>query len=240
MRIVLLAVLLGACATADKPSIGGNQVDASTGGGIDSSTPPIVDAPDVPPADAGPMAVSLTQNANPTPIAANSIACQANNITAENSYYRVFGLADHGITGELTVNNVGFAVESADAGGAGTSQPATLRLAIYGGTPGGTLQLNMMTPVTSMAITIPDGNLTMVNVPITAAIPPNSQLVVELAIPDGAAAGHSFFLGSNNAGETKPGYIRAPSAGCDITQPTDINAVTANAPDYIFVVNGTH
>lgn len=229
MRIVLLVVLLGACATADKG--GGGSPDASTG--TDSSLPP--DA-FVPPVDAGPMPVSLTQNTSQTPTSGSSIACSAAGITAENSYYRVFGLADHGIAGELTVESVTFAVESADAG-TGTSQPGTLKLAIYGGTPGGTLSPTMMTPVTSTAITIPDGALTMVNVPIAATIPPNSQLVVELLIPDGEAAGHSFFLGSNTAGDTKPGYIRAPD--CNVTTPTDINTVApAPAPDYIFVVNG--
>jgi len=53
--------------------------------------------------------------------------------------------------------------------------------------------------------------------------------------PSGEADGNSFFIGSNNLGETDPSYIMAPT--CGITEPTLISAVGFPNNHYVINVN---
>lgn len=215
MCVLALAAPAGACASAggsSAPPIDGAVGDGTINNPIDGSL-----------IDAAPVPVTLSQNAS-TAVTGGSFACvnTGNNRTRENSYYRVFPLADHGVPGSLEVKMVSFAVESAVAG-AGTSQAAQVKIGRYAGIAGTQLDLTMITPINAAAVQIPNGNGTTVTVPITGVLPPGSNLVVELAIPDGDATGNQFFIGTNAAGETKPGYIRAPT--CTVNAPVGMNAL---------------
>jgi hypothetical protein len=164
--------------------------------------------------------VTLSQNVNQT-ATGNSFACSQTNFTRENSYYRVFSLAEHGVPGMFRVQQVSFVVQTATAG-SGTTQAGQVKIGRYMGAAGGaSIDLAQVVPVNSAAVAIPNGAGT-VNVPITGTIP-SGNIIVELAIPDGLAAQNTFFIGTNAAGETKPGYIRAPA--CNVVAPSGMNAL---------------
>lgn len=234
----VLALPLAACASAgggSGPADGpAGDLDAPAGGedaAIEVDAPPMPDAPPTP--------TLLSQNINTVPNG-TVLGCNQSNYTRENSYYRVFTLADHGVAGSYEVQSVTFAVNSANAGG--TQQPAQVKIGRYTGTPGGlTLSVADITPIAAVAIQIPDG-ATSVTTPISGVLPPGSHLIVELAVPDGLAAQNRLFIGTNAAGEAKPGYIRAPT--CGTAAPTSMNYVgQQNSPpiaktDLIMTVNG--
>lgn len=217
-RYALLLGALAGCATAarEQPNV---QVDANVsidGPDVVIDAPPPIDAPPTP------MAVMLSQTTSPATIKDNSLACFNGVQTRDANYYRVFDLAEHGVTRELQVESVTFGVDTAQSG-SGNAQAATLKLGTYNGTPGNTLALANIVPVTSMPVNIPNGATTM-TVPIPATIPATAKLVVELEVPD---AGHTFFIGSNTNGESKPGYLR--TTACQIPTPTSANQLAQGA-----------
>ena len=221
MRWLLICLAVAGCARAGKEnSIIGGLNDARPSGDADT-----VPAPDASPIDAPPQQVTLTQNASNGITKNNSFGCvEPDGVTDQNSYYRVFKLADYSITTILHVTQVVFGIETAAAGGTATSQPATLHLGTYAGTPGGTtLDLSLVRMVNSMDIQIPDGNATRMAVPITGDIAPTTSVIVELAIPDGRADGNEFFVGTNTDVERAPGYTLGPD--CGFTSPTSMQSI---------------
>jgi hypothetical protein len=242
MKRLLLCLAIVGCARAGKEnSIIGGINDAGADRRGDAGDFPEPDASLI---DAPPQQVTLTQNASTTIARNNSFACivDVGGVTFENSYYRVFTPSDDGVTGALHITQVSFGIESASAG-TGTQQPATIHLGAYGATPTGTaLDLAQIRPITSLDIKIPDGNGTTVAVPITADVPPETNLIVELQIPDGRASNNIFFIGTNARGERKPGYTRA--VDCGFTNPTTMQSIAASIPtgetDIILTVTGTH
>jgi hypothetical protein len=203
--------------------------------------------PDASPPDAAPIPITLSQNGATNIVANNSVACRLDLTlaTRENSYYRAFTLSEHGVVGALTINAVSFGVETADAdtAGTGTTQPAAIRIHTYSGTVGPTLDVAQMIQVAGINITIPDSATnTIVTHPIAATIPAGGTFVVELAIPDsdpdGDLEGHIFFIGTNSAGQIKPGYIRAPA--CGIAPPTTLTQAGFPTVHEIITVNGTY
>lgn len=220
MRWLLICLAIAGCARAGKEnSIIGGLTDARPSG--DAETVP---APDASPFDAPPQQVTLTQTASNGITKNNSFGCVSSGITLQNSYYRVFKLADYAITTTLHVSQVDFGIQTATAGGGAGSQPATVNIGTYAGTPGGmTLDLSQVRMINSANIKIPDGSATGMTVPITADISPTTSVIVELAIPDGTAAGHTFFVGTNTDTERAPGYTLGPD--CQITSPTSMQSI---------------
>ncbi|HWU89901.1 MAG TPA: hypothetical protein VN253_21715 [Kofleriaceae bacterium] len=207
----VLALGLSACASAER------EAPADGSPGADGAPPA-----DAVPIDAPPPQVTLSQNTSTT-VTGGSFACSLNNITLENSYYRVFALADHGITGGFQVQMVTFGIQTAAAGGTQIAQAAQVKLGRYMGSAGGTtLDLAQVMPISSAAIMIPNRGPSSIDVPITGTIP-GGDLIVELVIPDGRAALNTFFVGTNAAGESKPGYVRSPA--CNVVAPTGMNAL---------------
>ena len=78
-----------------------------------------------------------------------------------------------------------------------------------------------------------------VNLTATPTIAANLSLVLEVFVPDGTTAGNIFFMGSNAAGQTAPGYIRAPATGCDITQPVTLASISFPNVHLVMQVTGT-
>jgi hypothetical protein len=223
---------LAGCAAAGRPETPDGHV-------VDAPRSMIVDGPP----DASARAVTLAQTTSSTVVQGNSFACNQSMTfyTDENSYYRVFPLADANVTGPLHVESVQFLVEQAKAGSGG-QQPATINLGIYAGTLDAvTLDTTQVVSLASAPLQIPDGTGTTVVVPIVADVPAGSDLVVELHVPDGTTAHNIFFFGSNSAGESHHGYLRAPV--CSTTTPTTISSIaTANglsAMDILLTVSGT-
>jgi hypothetical protein len=235
MRWLFSAIVLAGCASARVEGGGNNDIDANQNNGGDANNnqdanadappidapPPPPDAPPPPP----PMAVTMQQT-GATNVVATQIGCQQTNpatgFTRENSYYRIYPLSDFNITKPFSISKVNFSVERATAGN-GVSQPAQIKLGTYSGTlNASTFALASLQQLASATIQIPQ-NATSVEVPIasftpnTLTVQPSALLYVEIFIPDGAAAGNTFYLGSNGGSETHPSYIRAPL--CNVASP---------------------
>lgn len=195
-------------------------------------------APEVPPVDGGATNVTLSQTESEEIVASLSIACSVRDDNGqairnlENSYYRVFPLEEKG--GDLTVSSVRIGVESA-ATPDGSAQLGTLRLH----TLDGELLRQNMTELVSAQVAIAPQTQSTIDVPIVAAVPIGSTLVVELLIPEAASDGTLFFIGSNSLPETAPGYLRAPSSGCDLQEPTRFADVGIGFPDVHLVMSVT-
>jgi len=224
MRRLLICLAIAGCARAGKEnSIVGGLVDAGPrrDGGGDG------DAPDASLVDAPPQQVTLTQTTSDAVAAGGSrLGCNMSGLTRENSYYRVFTLADDRIATTLHVTEVAFGIDTA-VGGTRGSQPATVRIGTYGGTPGSaTLDLSLVRTIDSVDIQIPDGSGTTMTVPITGDVAPGANLIVELFIPDGSQGGdqgNQFWVGVNASGERQPGYLRGP--GCSIPDPIPMQSL---------------
>lgn len=176
----------------------------------------------------------------------SSIACSnnADNTTAENSWFRVFSLADAGVTRDLSVISVSIGVQ--DAAGdpaiqvklgtyAGTIQPAPTQL--------DTALIGPLASVTYNVPTITNAAPMTVNVPISTTVPAGAQLVVEVTAPDFSGTGKMFWIGGNTSGESAPSYIRAPA--CSVAQPQSVPVVASSAglspaPNLVITVQGTY
>ncbi len=216
MRRLLICLAIAGCARAGKEnSIIGGLTDAGPSDGG------LIDAPQ--------QQVTLTQTASNAITTDNSFACSDSGVTLQDSYYRVFKLSQYMITTTLHVTQVDFGIQTAAAGGGAGSQPATVNIGTYAGTPGGTtLDLTQARTISSANIKIPDGSTTTMTVPVTADIAPNTNMIVELAIPDGTAAGNKFFVGTNTDTEQAPGYLFSPDPNCGVSQPTSMQSIANN------------
>lgn len=199
-------------------------------------------AVDAPPVDSAPTPIMLTQTTSMTIGANNSIACgNPDGTTAENSWYRVFRLADAGITGGLRLNSVTFGVQES------LGMPLVqVKVATYAGNvqpPPAQLDTALITPIASASFQVPDTTSTTtrtVTVPITANVPALSQLLVEIAAPDLNGQSKFFYLGGNNAGESRPGYLRAPTGACATPQPKTTASLGFPDSHLVITVDGTH
>lgn len=169
---------------------------------------------------------TLTHSTSQTITALNSVSCNAGGLHTDNSYFRAFSLGS--FPDGFDVCAVQFGIETAT--GTGGTQPVTVN--IYANTgaafPAGTRAL-----VGTAAVSVSDQSLSILEVPVAAAVPAGAELVAEVFTPDGQTAGHSFFIGSNALGETGPSYLQA--ADCGITAPTASGSI--GFPNMQFVMN---
>ncbi|HEX5061040.1 MAG TPA: hypothetical protein VFV99_16850 [Kofleriaceae bacterium] len=254
--LLYLVLLLGACATASREDVVGERPDGGPpgggGSGKDASVIPPVDAAPLPDAPPGQQQVTLEQTNNNTMAAGAAIACSSSIAgipvgTRDNSWYRVFKLSDYGITGAFTLQRITFYTDYAYAG-SGTSQPASLKIGTYSGTPDtDTLTTGSIANLMTVPIMIPDadssgGTPPPVITDVTVNIPANSNLIVELALPDGYADGNFYYIGVSSGGEAHKGYIRATPSGCNMTMPKSLTSATGlNQPtnSILLSVTGT-
>ena len=172
---------------------------------------------------------TITQSNSQTITSANSVSCNANGLHADNHYLRVFDLPTFGINDDFAITNVSFGIETSTP--AGSTQPVEVRLF----TLEGEFVFANLTPIGSATAAVTSQSLTILDVPVTGTAPAGSKLVVDIFTPDGQTAGHSFFIGSNDLGETGPSYLAA--ADCGIAEP----ATTASLgfPEMMIVMNVT-
>jgi hypothetical protein len=174
---------------------------------------------------------TISQNSSTVPVA-GSVSCNAGGLHTDNSYWRAFQLA---LSGPLTINNVQFGIELANASGVGTTQPVTVRVHTSAGAfPGG-----VRTLIGSQTFNIPDQTLTLFTATFTTppTVPSNAILVLEVFTPDGQPGGHSFFIGSNAAAETAPSYLSA--AACGVPNPVTVASLGFPNMHTILLANGT-
>jgi hypothetical protein len=191
---------------------------------------------------------TLTQSTSQAITAQHTLTCNqfgsGVTATAENRFYRVFDLAQLGITSTFTATRVDFGIEDAAA----TAGSITLQVKLHtlAGAPGAA-----SFPLTSLTL-LHGQNVTLTPLPQTSTIsiatltapvvvPAGSRLVVELFAPDltGSGNGNYFIPGSNAAGEIGPTYIQA--SACAITNPTQIAALLTPDPrvHWVMSVQGT-
>jgi hypothetical protein len=240
--LVLAAVAaLAACESTigdAPPGIGPGVARPDAGG--EEPPPPRPDAapPIVPIPDGGRTETVLSQNLSEEIEDLHSIACVQRNDngdpvqTRENSFYRVFALEDEGVAGDFAVSAVRFGVESAR-----TPDQTSLAGVVRLHTLDGAFELGGMTEIASAPVDIAPQDGTVVEVPIAATVEAGSTLVAELFIENQNAVGRLFFIGSNSQGQTAPSYLRAPSQGCALPEPTDLADVGDGFPDVHVVLS---
>ena len=234
---------LVACASAGVGG-GGDDDGSATSDAPVPNDGRIVDGPepDAPGPDAGPIDVTLTQTTSGSVGSNNSIACgNPDGTTAENSWYRVFRLADANITNGLRVVAVTFGVQESQG------MPAVqVKIGTYSGNvqpPPSQLDIALISPLTAVTFNVPNTASTAptsVTVPIIANVPALSQLVVEVFAPNLNGTSKYFYLGGNNAGEAKPAYLRAPSGTCATPQPKSTSVLGFPMSNLVISVSGTH
>ncbi|MCU0484918.1 MAG: carboxypeptidase-like regulatory domain-containing protein [Anaerolineales bacterium] len=169
----------------------------------------------------------VTQSLSQAIVAGNSISCNTDFYHAENSYLRVFELADYGINYDFAVSRVEIGIEKAV--GSQGSQPAIVN--IY--TIGDDLNWDNLILLSSIDFTVQDTTLSLLSIPISAQVPVGSILVVEFLTPEGRIEGNSLFVGSNPEGQTGATYLAAPD--CDYPDPTPTELI--GFPDMHMVMN---
>lgn len=238
-----MSAAFAACASAGVGGDDGNPgtvdarppVDASSDGDLPLIDAPMIDAP-------GPTSVTLTQTTSSMIGSDNSIACgNPDGTTAENSWYRVYRLADSNITSGLRVSAVTFGVQES------VGSPAVqVKIGTYSGNvmpPPAQLDVALISPITAATFNVPDtlpAAAMTVTVPIVANVPALSQMIVEVFAPNLNGTSKYFYLGGNNAGESKPGYLRAPSGACATPQPKTTTALGFPTSNLVITVSGTH
>lgn len=170
-------------------------------------------------------AATLWHNTNTTTIVVNnSISCNLAGEHANTSYWRTFTPLTFGYHLTFSISAVRIGVEEALAGSGG-NQPITVRLYANSGAafPGGTRTL-----IGTTNTTVANGSLFFQDIPVTVSPQiVGTEIVVEVFTPNGQAVNNRFFIGSNNLGQSAPGYISA--ADCSAPNPT--NLAVAGAPN---------
>ena len=198
--------------TTQQVTIGDNAL-APAGTGVGQSVTP--DRPATPDG-----LVTITHSTSQSIIALNSVSCNAGGLHTNNSYMRVFDLAAFGLPNGLDVTEVEFGIEQAL--GATGSQPVTVNLYVKT-VPANPLTFANLTPIGTASTNVTDQAATILAVPVAGSAGAGSILVVEVFTPEGQTAGNSFFIGSNNLGQTAPSYLAA--ADCGVPEPTDTAAI---------------
>ncbi|WP_347069195.1 T9SS type A sorting domain-containing protein [Flavobacterium sp. WV_118_3] len=162
----------------------------------------------------------------------NTVACgnSSTGTSSDNRYYRAFNLTAMGVTSSFNLSAIQFGVASltAPSGYVVTVKAYSTTATFPTGFPATGYTLLGQADYTVQAANVG----TIVSVPLTATVPANSTLVVEVGYAAGAT-GVRISLGSNTAPQTGPSYIA--STACSIATPTDVAAI--NFPDVHMVIN---
>lgn len=212
-----------ACAYAGAPESA--ALDATSVGDVMAPSPdaPVLDAPEL-------LEVTLSQSSSMAIMSATSVGCATAGSSRENSYYRVFRLADHQITSTFTARQISFGVQ--DAAGA---QVVHVKLH----TLVGALATDHLTTISTADVSITSAATgQVVSTSLSpAAVPAGSTLVAEILVPDAQGAGTTFLLGANTAAETAPGYIRSPA--CGSATPASFASIGFPDAHIVLTVTGT-
>lgn len=154
--------------------------------------------------------------------------------TPDQSWYRVFSLAEEGITSDFEIESIGVGVCFA----VGTPE-VTVSVGTYGGSPDDqVINVARVTTLDSADVTIEATQISkVIEVPLAASIPGGANIVVEVASADLVGTGQQFTIGVTAADEARNGFLRAPL--CGTINPTA--TATAGAPDahVVLTVTGT-
>lgn len=164
-------------------------------------------------------AVTITQSTSLAITAANSVSCNGGTpgfFHTDNFYYRAFTLSAFNPPLndlQFMVQSVTIGVETANDGG-GVGQPLSVR--IYDSSANPPLNATLGAALSTQNITVTDQAATLLAVPLTTQpvlLNASDILAVEIFTPNGAAASHQFFIGSNAGGQSGPSFIKAADCG---------------------------
>lgn len=174
----------------------------------------------------GPGETTLRQTANDQVDRNLVFGCtNPDQTTAEGSWYRVFSLAEAGITKPFEVSRISLGICFA------VGMPnVSVKIGSYsGGATDMMIDLAKVTGVTSLTVPVKATQVSQViDVPITATVPPTANMVVEIAIPDLNGSGNQVNMGFSAGGEAHPAYLRSPRCGTP-TPSTTVSAGLARA-----------
>jgi hypothetical protein len=159
--------------------------------------------------------VSLSQSVSQTITSGISISCKYNvsGYHAENHYWRAFSL-----TKDFNVTQIEIGVQQAAASSG--SQPITVN--VYENT-GGNFPAGVRTLKGTASTSVPNQSLTILSVPVAANIASNTQMIIEIFVPDGQTAMNSFLVGTNEDGETGTSYFSAATCNISIVPYSNYN-----------------
>jgi hypothetical protein len=182
--------------------------------------------------DGGEDVVVLRQTADDNIQSGNTPTCRnTDNTTADNKYFRVFSLAEAGVTGGFHITEIDWALDE-------TQQDVDVVVAIgtyTGGLDGATINSALITPINSVSAPIKLSLQRHIEtVPLTANIPAGSDVIVTLQVPDLLGTTNSFFMGSTTSSETHPGYMQ--SAKCNTAPKT---TTAAGFPDSRLIITAS-
>jgi hypothetical protein len=215
-RAVFCMVLVACAPTADPTDLGG------AGAGESFDTPYEVER------------VRLEQTEGNDIAPALSLACSDASGTKDNSWYRVFRLADFGIGGPLTVYRVNFGVQTAIG-----EQRVKVAIGTYAGHAGDVeLDTTKIDVLGLTTIDVPEGKAYMAQANFAGiVVPAGSNLIAEVRT-EGRGDGTYFYVGATTAQETIPGYLRAPT--CDTPNPLMTSALGYLRTHLVIAVSGSH
>lgn len=164
---------------------------------------------------------TLSQSVDPTTIDTGGVACwdSATGEYRENSFARTYNLSSFGITGAWEITAVEFGQGSADDG-------KLVHINIYTSDTED-LTTATLTLISSTDVVLMSGNdMTLITAPISASVPANSIVVVEINAPDeGTTPNQRFFPGFNLVGQNSISWLKADS--CGISNWTDANTIVS-------------
>jgi hypothetical protein len=178
--------------------------------------------------------VVMNQSTNSTTITPIQIGCQyAGGITAENSWWRAYNMANYSLPAGIVIKSVSFGIEKITGG----TVPITARIyrQTSGTFPAGTRTL-LATQTANFNVQSNTFQSIVFSTP--AAASPTDVIIVELYCPDQLGTGAGFFIGSNALPETGPSYISA--AACGFPNPTDLSDVGFPDDNILLWLNGTY
>lgn len=176
---------------------------------------------------------STTENVEP----GNSAACVGGGFTSDNCYCRTFpGPLPGGAGPTFSVCSVEFGKETAVAGGGAGSQPGEIRF-WNAGITGDAPAFSFIAPNLVVPFMITDGDLTIQTVTIAPDFTTTTdEITVCVCVPNGVPAMHTFFIGSNNDGQSSPSYLQ--STGCGLANPTPTGNIGFPDMHIVMTVNG--
>ena len=155
---------------------------------------------------------SLSQTIDP----GNSVSCNIGGIHYKNSYYRVFDLEkEFNLNGDWLVQNVEYGIDAANSG-TGNSQPVNIILYVMSEYNNEIIKDSLTQKGDTLKFDVfnnESGTLKIVEISPNVNVNLGQVLVVEVLVPDGQEDDHSFFIGSNDLGETDSTFIMADDCG---------------------------
>ncbi|MEQ8317005.1 MAG: IPT/TIG domain-containing protein [Phycisphaerales bacterium] len=143
--------------------------------------------------------------------------------TAPTSWWRSLPLADLGVAGEFVTTEVIIPVEAAAHPDGTQAITVRLYLDLDGGAPG----IDDLDLLAAAGLSADDMELSTISLPISARLPADATLVMEVQSDDGSspadpgtALGGRFFIGGNTLDQPTPSYFS--SGPCGIEEPVDI------------------